>query len=117
MEYIINNWYWITCVVVFICGGAISVYKFCKLSAEARYDKILGWLLQAVLLAEREFGSGTGKLKLSAVYDKFCERFPRFSRIISFQLFSQYVDDALEQMRELLKENKAIAAVIEEKGE
>lgn len=117
MEYIIDNWYWLVCVVVFICGGAISVWKFCKLTAEARYDKILGWLLQAVLLAEREFGSGTGKLKLSAVYDKFCERFPWFSRILSFQQFSEYVDIALEQMRELLKENRAIAAVVEEKVE
>lgn len=115
MAYIIDNWYWLLCIIVFICGGAVSVYKFCKLTAAVRKEKILGWLLQAVLLAEREFGSGTGKLKLSAVYDKFCERFPWFSRVLSFQQFSALVDKALEQMRELLKENRAIAPVVSDK--
>lgn len=115
MEFILDNWYWMLCIVVFVCGGTISVVRFCKLAADVRKEKILGWLLQAVLWAEKEFGSGTGRLKLSAVYDKFCERFTWVSRILTFQKFSQLVDDALAQMRELLKENRAIAAVVAEK--
>jgi len=112
MDFILNNWYWITCIIIFVCGGAISLIKFIRLNSEERYNMILGWLLQAVLLAEKEFGSGTGKLKLSAVYDKFCERFPWLVRVISFAQFSEYVDDALAQMKELIQTNGAIAAVV-----
>lgn len=113
MEFIANNWYWIVCIIVFICGGTLSVLKFCAKSKAERYKIIRAWLLQAVLLAEKEFGSGTGRLKLSAVYDKFCERFPWLTKIVSFEVFSKYVDDALEEMREILSANSAIAAVIE----
>lgn len=113
MDFLIEHWYTILLVIVFLVGGTISVLRFTKLSAAERYDKIRGWLLQAVMLAEREFGSGTGKLKLSAVYDKFCERFPWFAKIITFELFSKYVDDALDEMRSILQKNEAIAQIVE----
>lgn len=71
--------------------------------------------LQAVLGAEREFGSGTGKLKLSSVYDKFCERFPWLAKVLPFETFSKYVDDALSEMKDVLKQNSAIASIVEPK--
>ena len=86
-----------------------------NLSTDKKYEQIRGWLLQAVLGAEREFGSGTGKLKLSSVYDKFCERFPWLAKVLPFETFSKYVDDALSEMKDVLKQNSAIASIVEPK--
>ena len=80
MEFIVENWYVIVTGIVFIVGGVMAVLRWRNLSTDKKYEQIRGWLLQAVLGAEREFGSGTGKLKLSSVYDKFCERFLGWQR-------------------------------------
>jgi len=116
MAFIIENWQIILVFAIFVCGGTISVIKFFSMSKTERYNQIMGWLLQAVILAEREFGSGTGKLKLSSVYDKFCERMPWLAKTISFDTFSGYVDNALEQMKATVSTNAAIASICE-KGE
>ena len=68
MEFIVENWYVIVTGIVFIVGGVMAVLRWRNLSTDKKYEQIRGWLLQAVLGAEREFGSGTGKLKLSSVY-------------------------------------------------
>lgn len=116
MEFIVNNWYALALVIVFIAGGTIAVLRFHRMSNSERESMIREWLLQAVILAEREYGSGTGKLKLSSVYDKFCERFPWLAKVISFEKFSGYVDDSLVEMKNILKENNAIASVVEANG-
>lgn len=113
MNWFVDNWYYVVLALVVICGAVIYIVNFIRLPKSKRYDLIQGWLLQAVLLAEKEFGSKTGKLKLSFVYDKFCERFPWLVKIIPFAVFSSYVDDALEMMRALIASNKSIASVVE----
>ena len=60
------EWYAVVMLVlVFLGGGTVTVLRFMGLTKEQKYESVQAWLLQAVLLAEREFGSGTGKLKLS----------------------------------------------------
>lgn len=113
MEFIIQHWHVILVILVFIAGGITAVTKFVRMTNAQRIQQIKGWLLQAVILAEAEFGSGTGRLKLSAVYDKFCARFPWIAKIISFELFSEYVDSVLAEMKELIVQNGAIAAVVD----
>ena len=56
---------------------------------------------------------GTGKLKLRQVYDLFVVRFPWLVRVVSFELFSGMVDDALEEMRRMLQTNTAVKALVE----
>lgn len=75
--------------------------------------RIKKWLLQAVVLAEKQLGSGTGKVKLSTVYDMFIVRFPIVSKLISFNTFSSFVDDVLVTMRELLESNKSLKEYID----
>lgn len=75
--------------------------------------RIKKWLLQAVVQAEKELGSGTGKVKLSTVYDMFIVRFPIVSKLISFNTFSSFVDDVLDTMRELLESNKSLKEYID----
>ena len=68
------------------------------------------WLLWAVTDAENFLGSGTGKLKLRYVYDKFCEKFPAVKYVLPFGVFSVWVDEALVLMRKEIEKNPHIAA-------
>lgn len=68
------------------------------------------WLLWAVTDAENFLGSGTGKLKLRYVYDKFCEKFPAVKYLLPFSVFSAWVDEALVLMRKEIEQNPNIAA-------
>lgn len=113
MEFLIAHWDTIVVIAVFLVGGFTAAYRFLGLPKAERYAKIQGWLLQAVLLAEKDYGSGTGKLKLSAVYDKFVEKFPWLAKITTFSTFSEYVDDALDEMKDILAKNSAIAQIVE----
>ena len=89
------------------------------MSKAEQVEQVKGWLLGAVTLAEAEFGSGTGRIKLSVVYDSFVQKFPWIAKLLSFEDFSEYVDEALVEMRKLLSTNKAIAAIVgaKDKGE
>lgn len=40
-------------------------------------------------------------------------RFPWLAKLVSFELFSDLVDDALEDMREMLDTNQAVKAFVE----
>lgn len=113
MDWLINNWF---IVVAALCVGAVmvlAVQRFVKLPTSEQKNTIQAWLLQAVLLAEQEYGAGTGKLKLSSVYAAFCVALPWLAKLISFDKFSEMVDDALVEMRKLLEGNKAIAQIVE----
>lgn len=71
------------------------------------------WLKYAVCVAEEELGSGTGQLKLRMVYDMFVEKFPALASVLPFNIFSKWVDLALEWMREQLEKNEMIKLKIE----
>ena len=109
MEWIVNNW---SLLVVLLAIGVVVYHwtkKFSELPSEEQLKKVKEWLLWAVVIAERELG---GQLKLRYVYNLFIEKFPSLVTIISFNLFSQYVDEALEKMKHLLETNKEIDAYV-----
>lgn len=112
MEFIFDNWYIILALVAILAAVGIAVYRYFNLPSEAQLAKVREWLLWAVTEAEKELGGGTGKLKLRQVYDLFVTRFPWLARIVPFDLFSSLVDDALEDMREMLKTNQAVKAMV-----
>lgn len=66
------------------------------------------WLLLAVTEAEKALGEKTGKLKLRFVYENFVSLFPLFSKFIKFETFVSWVDGALDEMKKILKTNKAM---------
>lgn len=106
MEWITNNWSLIITVVAvvvyFLLNGRRSVIEF---------------LLQAVIMAEKDLGSGTGKIKLSVVYGNFIEKYPIFSKIIPFPVFSAWVDAVLEDMKDILLKNEKAKAYVENEKE
>ena len=116
MNFIINNWYIILALVAVLGVAAWYVYRYFNLPSEAQLAKVREWLLWAVTEAEKELGGGTGKLKLRQVYDLFVTRFPWLARIVPIDLFSSLVDEALEDMRDMLKTNQAVKALVSGEG-
>ncbi len=112
MEFILENWYIILAIVAAGMAAGIAVYHFVKQPKADQLKKVREWLLWAVIEAEKALGSGTGQLKLRCVYDLFVVRFPWLAKIIPFEMFGKMVDDALDEMRELLENNEAVAAYI-----
>lgn len=116
IQILMANWHIILLVILLIGAAVGAVYAFLVLSPEKQKEKVRKWLLGAVITAEREYGGGTGKLKLAVVYDLFLIRFPKLSKLISFATFSVLVDQALEQMRILLETNPKILSFVLKKG-
>jgi hypothetical protein len=113
LVFIIENWQVLICAAIALTAGGVAVAcKFFIQPSGEQLAKIEEWLLWAVSEAERQLGSGTGKLKLSLVYDSFLKAFPWMSRIVTVELFSILVDKTLAKMRDLLEKNPKAAAIV-----
>lgn len=113
MTNMFTDWVLIAAAVVVIGMCLYVLWEFSRKPREEQIAQLRKWLLYAVTCAEAELGSGTGKMKLVLVYDWFVERFPWMAKVVSFDYFSELVDDALAEMREMLATNKAIKAVVD----
>ena len=112
MELFMNYWYVIVGVIAVLIMIGIAIYKFAGLPTKSQVEKIKEWLLYAVTKAETELGEKTGQLKLHTVYDMFIVRFPSVARIVSFETFSSWVDEALDEMKKMLENNKKIEELV-----
>lgn len=74
--------------------------------------KAIEWLKYAVAVAEKDLGSGTGQLKLREVYDMFIDKYPAFSAIVPFALFSYWVKLALKWFENQLENNENVKLYI-----
>jgi hypothetical protein len=99
INFLLENWD--NVIVVLILGAAfitLAVRKEWKL-----IDKILFGL---VTWAEREYGGGTGSLKLSAVLEKFYPKIPAIIRFfVSADTLETIVEKALESAKEKWSKN------------
>ena len=86
--------------------------EFFKYPRSKQIECFKEWLVYAVSLAEKDLGSGTGDLKLRQVYDNFAVKIPTLVEFISFEKFSNYVNEVLISMRKMLKCNKDISVYI-----
>lgn len=113
MKWLIDNW---SLLVVLVCGVvAVGVWlsKIASAPTSEQVARLKSWLLYAVTEAEKDLGGGTGVLKLRYVYDRFLDKFPTLATIISFEEFSNYVDEVLEYMRHLLETNDRLKDYVE----
>lgn len=102
----------ITCLLASMTIIAVNFFL------EPRDKKIANlkeFLLWAVIAAEKEMGSGTGQLKLRYCYNLCVERFEWLPKLITFDQFSKYVDEALEWARKQLNTNTNIKEYVEGK--
>lgn len=112
MTYLIENWFIVVGLLAVGSVGAVAIYGFYGLPSAKQIETIKEWLLYACIEAETALGGGTGQLKLRYVYDLFITRFPSVAKVVPFAMFSLWVDAALEEMRMMLTQNKAIREVV-----
>lgn len=112
MEWLINNWYLIVAAVSVIAAIIFVAIKFFKMPTKEQINCLKEWLKLAVIQAEKELGEKTGQAKLRYVYDLFLTKFNWLAKVITFEQFSLYVDEALEWMRNQLESNEAIKNIV-----
>lgn len=117
MELFIQNSWIVIVLIAFVSVTAYAVYTFIKLPTGNQILQLEAWLLWAVAQAEKELGGGTGKLKLRYVYDMFLMKFPKLAIFITFEHFSQLVDEVLVDFREMLTNNASVANYVNKKEE
>lgn len=112
MNWIIENWYIIFGLVALVIAIVFQVIKFIEKPRAEQINALKEWLRYAVSVAEMEFGSKTGELKLHMVYDWAIERFKWLPTFVSFEKFKEYVDDALDWLDNQLQTNETINKII-----
>lgn len=112
MEWIMENWYLCIVAVAILVAVGFAIYKFAGLPTKEQIIKVKKLLLYWVILAESELGGGVGQIKLRYVFDLFSAKFPVIAKLITFEKFSGWVDDALEELEELLKTNESVNELV-----
>lgn len=114
MNNIINDWYIYMAILALVVVAIWLVYRFFSLPTEKQLAKVKEWLIFAIIEAEKALQSGTGKLKLRSVYNTFLSipSFNWIARIISFEQFSDMVDEALETVKMMLCNNATLAEYV-----
>ena len=113
MENLMGGWPVLVGLLALAGVGVVYVRQFMNRPTSEQIAAVKEWLVWATTEAEKELGSRTGQLKLRQVYDLFLQRFPVVSRAISFEMFSGWVDEALERMKRLLATNTAVQQYVE----
>lgn len=112
--WIMNNWYLIVAAISIVVFATSTIYIFIRAPKGIQETNLKEWLKYAVTEAEIELGSGTGQLKLRKVYVKATAQFPWILKYISFETFSEWVDEALAWLKEQLAKNANIAKIVKE---
>lgn len=112
MEWLAKNWFIVMAFVAVLTLTIYSVIFFIKEPKETKLKNLKEWLKWAVVQAEKELGSGTGALKLRMVYDMAIQKYPWLINYISFDTFSNWVDEALDWMRKQLETNVNIKLLV-----
>lgn len=113
MNWIVDNWYLLLLLVIAVLYVYSFIKNFAQKPSDMQIKNIQEWLKWAVVQAERKLGSGTGQLKLRMVYDLAVNKFPMIVQFISFDVFSEWVDEALKWMNKQLEDNKNIQLLVD----
>lgn len=113
VNFIAENWFLIVFALVAIIFVTCSIIRFIHMPTAKQIENLMEWLKIAVVEAEKQFQSGTGQLKLRAVYESAVIAFPWIAKYMTFEKFSQLVDIALVWMREQIEQNEKIREYIE----
>ena len=112
IELIIKNMGLIIGTIILVALVGLTIKEFIELGKEKQLEKVEEWLLYACIMAEKKLGGGTGKVKLRYVYDLFVEKFSFLKSLVTFEQFSEMVDEALVKMREMLEKNPNVAMFV-----
>ncbi len=112
LNFIQQYWFLIIAAIAIISVVSIKAYIWFKKPSNEQIDQIRQWLIYAVAKAEKELGSGTGQIKLRYVYNMFIAKFPGIALFFTFEEFSSLVDEALQELQELMSKNSNIETFI-----
>ena len=114
MDWLVENWFLVVAFVACAAFVISLIIRFLGLPTEKQTAKVKEWLIWACIEAERALQSGTGQLKLREVWNLFCAvpTFTWVARIITFELFSEWVSDALVTVKEMLINNPTLAEYV-----
>lgn len=113
VNFLVENAAVIIGLIAVVVVAVIAIVRFVELPTAQQQAKVKQCLLAWVIQAEKELGSGTGKVKLSTVYGWFVTAFPVLKNFISLSTFSDWVDEALETMETMLESNKNLKTIVE----
>ena len=102
LSWLASNWSIIIAMIALVIAAVLTVKKLRHLSELTANQCLLGW----VVLAEKDLGSGNGRLKLAKDYGWFVEKFPILTTFVTFETFSKWVDEALDEMKEIIEKEK-----------
>ena len=114
LEFITDNWYLLVTLICAVILMVSKIIQFLDLPTHKKEEEVKRRLLILCTEAEIALGGETGRLKLSQVYDEFCESYPYLKKWISFETFSEWVDEVLPAMREILESKVNDQDTIEE---
>lgn len=112
MKWMVENWFLLVALIAIIAAIVYFAIRFFKMPTKNQIEALKVWLEHAVRIAEQKLGEKTGQLKLRMVYDMALERFPWVETMISFEAFSQYVDEALVWLDNILETNETANAIV-----
>lgn len=114
MNWLVDNWYLVVAGLAGLAFVIYCLYTFFGMPTEKQIAKVKEWLIWACIEAEKALQSGTGQLKLRQVYDMFCAvpAFTWIAKVVSFDLFSMWVSDALVEVKQMLINNKTLAEYV-----
>ena len=115
MYWLINNSDVIVGILALITVFVLIAIKFLQISRDKQIEKVKEWLLYACVEAEKSLGNKTGEIKLRYVYDMFVDKFKFVSMFLSFEDFSDLVDDSLNIVEDMLDTNKNLKDYIDNK--
>lgn len=113
MNIVCEYWMVLIAALAIIGWGVTGIASFTQMPTTQQLAKVEEWLVYAVTLAEKELGSGTGKLKLRMVYDMFLERFPWLAKVVTFNEFTKLVEYALGEAKVLWETNLSVKNIVE----
>ena len=113
MTLLMEYWWLAIAILAILIIAFIFLITYINLPNSKKATKVKEWLLFAVVQAEKELGSGTGQLKLRYVYNLALSKFPVFIKLIPFELFSSFVDGALQQLGNLIEDSEGIKKYME----
>lgn len=91
----------IIAIILILSGiSAIGILTFFKKTRDQQVAIMKEWLKFSVVKVEKSMKSEPGQLKLRYVYAAAGAKFPLLMNFISFEQFSEYVDEALDWAKE-----------------
>lgn len=107
VNFIINNWDFILLIALAVAAMAFAVFKGNK-------SVVMSMLEALVTEAEKQYGGGTGPLKLASVIDIIYPKLPTIIKMfITDKRLKKWVDDALVIAKEKWAQNENIAGYID----